>query len=71
MRTKYPKDPIYTIHVLLTLPKPYDKYVHTGVLNFYTDNNILYIVEKQRKSQYSLDHIKQVLVKQHDYTKVT
>lgn len=63
------KSKIYSVHILTTLPKPCNKYIHIAVKKFYKDDKILYIKEEKfpgRRSiyMYSLDYIKEIRVRE-------
>lgn len=61
---------LYAVHVITTLKKPLNKYVHVGVKQYYQEGGILYIEEersalrKRAVFQYSMDHIKEVRIRE-------
>ena len=60
---------LYAVHILTTLPKPNNKFVHVGVKQYYQEDGILCIEEEKRTGertfyQYDLSHVKEIRVRE-------
>lgn len=63
------KPKIYAVHIVTTLKKPSNKFIHVGVKRYYQEDGILYIEEEKRTGartlyQYDLSHVKEIRVRE-------
>lgn len=65
------KHKLYAVHILTTLKKPLNKFIHVGVKQFYKnkEGKILYIEEEKRREgrilyKYDMEFIKEIRVRE-------